>query len=223
VKRAARALVLGLGATLGGAISVAILQLPERAGRQIPVEAKLDASGVSHPVTAVLLNFRGYDTLLEIVVLLLALLGVLAIATGERSCGLLRGTPQPVLQWMARMLTPLMVLIAGYLLWAGAQRPGGAFQAGAVLAASCVLLYLARLMPVWPAPSALLRAGLAGGLLIFLGVAASLLVQGALLQYPPGLAGPLILLIEAALTLSLGLVLAGLFLWLPRENAEGGQ
>jgi multisubunit Na+/H+ antiporter MnhB subunit len=39
------------------------------------VVAQLPNTGVQHPVTAVLLNYRGYDTLLEMVVLLLALLG----------------------------------------------------------------------------------------------------------------------------------------------------
>jgi hypothetical protein len=39
-----------------------------------------------------------------------------------------------------------------------------------------------------------------------------LLAEGSLLRYPPEWAGALILLIESALTLSLGLILAGLFL-----------
>lgn len=218
-----RTLVLGLCASLGAGIAAAMLQLPEASPKLAQVGARLDASGVRHPVTAVLLNFRGYDTLLEIAVLLLALLGILASRGNGSGTGVFRGSPQPVLQSMARVLAPLMVMAAGYLLWAGAHRPGGAFQAGAVLAASGVLLYLARLMPEWTAPGALLRAGLAGGFLTFVGVATLLLTQGALLQYPPGLAGPLILLIEAALTLSLGLVLAGLFMWLPDEHEATGQ
>ena len=47
------------------------------------VAAHMAESGVEHPVTAVLLNFRGYDTLLEVAVLLLALLGVLTVV-GKR-------------------------------------------------------------------------------------------------------------------------------------------
>ena len=35
---------------------------------------------MSNPVTAVLLSFRGYDTLLELAALLAALLGILALA-----------------------------------------------------------------------------------------------------------------------------------------------
>lgn len=211
------ALAVGLGA--------AMWQLPQPGGQlAVAVGQEMGASGVRHAVTAVLLNFRGYDTFLEIAVLLLAVLGMLA-AMGGDNCESLRlsGAPQPLLQSLARILVPLMVLVAGYLLWAGSKQPGGAFQAGAVLAAAAVLLYLAGLVPAWAAPGALLRAGLAGGFVVFLGVAVATLGQGSLLEYPRAWAGALILLIEAALTLSLGLMLAGLFLWLPDESEEAEE
>lgn len=181
------------------------------------VAANMAASGVEHPVTAVLLNFRGYDTLLEIGVLLLALLVVLTVSPREESAA--PGSADPVLQTLARSAVPLMLLVAVYLLWAGAHRPGGAFQAGAVLGAAAVLLHLAGLLPGWNAPRRRLRWGLAGGFLVFLGVSAALLVEGALLAYPPPAAGALILLIEAVLAVSLGLILAGLFLFLARDEA----
>lgn len=181
-----------------------------------PVAAHLAQSGVSHPVTAVLLNYRGYDTLLEIAVLLLALLAILAVA----------GTPaaapsrpaHPVVQTLARLAAPLAVVVAVYLLWAGAFRPGGAFQAGAVLAAAAVLLHLAGLLRGWGFPGLRLRLGLVAGFAVFLAVAAVLATRGALLEYPPDAAGALILLIESGLTFSLGLILAGLFLCLARED-----
>lgn len=207
------AAVLFLASVLGLALGWSMLDLPV-AAVQLPAEVKtqLGVSGVAHPVTAVLLNFRGYDTLLEIAVLLLALLAILALpqasAGGER-----RAAPaNPILQSVARLLIPLMVLVAGYVLWAGAHRPGGAFQAGAVLAGAGVLLHLAGLLPPWASPGRALRVGLAFGLLIFIAVAATLMLQGTLLQYPPAWAGALILLIEASLTVSLALVLAGLYL-----------
>lgn len=182
------------------------------------VTANLATSGVEHPVTAVLLNFRGYDTLLEIAVLLLALVVILA---GGIDAATDRPRPaNPVVEALARLAAPPMIVVAIYLLWAGAFRPGGAFQAGAVLAAAAVLLHLAGLVPSWQAPGARLRWGLAGGFLIFLAVAAGLLAQGALLQYPPAQADMLILLIESGLTISLGLILAGLFLLLSRDPGD---
>ena len=183
------------------------------------VAASLELSGVDHPVTAVLLNFRGYDTLLEVGVLLLALLGMLASgAAPERPTAV---APDPLLEGLARLLVPVMVLVAGYLLWAGAFRPGGAFQAAAVLAGAGVLLRLAGPVRSWTHPGRYLRMALAAGFVVFLGVAGLGLVQGALLEYPLDWAGSLILAVEAALTVSLGLTLAGLFLAGP-ELPRGG-
>lgn len=203
---------------LAGLAGAAMLELgaqPVRLAAQ--VAAHMDRSGVAHPVTAVLLNFRGYDTLLEIAVLLIALIGLLAVAP-RNDAPTATMAVEPVLQTLARLAAPLMVLVAVYLLWAGAFRPGGAFQAGAVLAAAAVLLNLARQLPAWASPGALLRWGLAAGFLVFLIVAAALIGEGALLQYPPAGAGGLILAIEASLAVSLGLTLAGLFLFLSEED-----
>jgi multisubunit Na+/H+ antiporter MnhB subunit len=210
VKRLA---VVSIAALFAVALIAAMLDLPAPAvDLPATVAARLAESGVAHPVTAVLLNFRGYDTLLEIGVLLLALIVVLAVATREGAAAV--PSVDPVLQTLARSAAPLMLLAAVYLLWAGAFRPGGAFQAGAVLAAAAVLLNLAGLVPGWQKPEKRLRFGLAAGFLVFLAVAAALLAEGALLQFPPAWAGALILLIEATLTVSLGLILAGLFLFL---------
>ncbi|HYD96250.1 MAG TPA: MnhB domain-containing protein [Noviherbaspirillum sp.] len=214
--------VTAVFAVLAAVLVHAVLNLPEPAVRLGgAVDKALGQSGVSHPVTAVLLNFRGYDTLLETAVLLLALIGVLT-ASGQvpGSMRRLPSTPHAFLQSLARLVSPLMVLAAGYLLWAGSHRPGGAFQAAAVLAAGIILLYLAGLLPANAASTSSLRAGLLAGFLIFLALAAAPLRNGALLQYPVEMAGALILLIESGLTLSLALTLAGLFLCLPDEFEE---
>lgn len=209
--RALPVLIVVLATLLGVTLAAALLDLPPHAVRlPADVAANLATSGVAHPVTAVLLNFRGYDTLLEIAVLLLALFGVLALVKPHAAGA--THPAHPLLQTLARLLTPLMVLVAGYLLWVGAIAPGGAFQAGAVLAAAGVLLRLAGLLPAWATPALLLRAGLALGLMVFVAVAVAVLSHATLLTYPPALAGGLILMIEASLTLSIGLILASLYL-----------
>ena len=140
-----RLAVLLTGTALAAGLLLAVLDAPLPALRLPPtVEANMAQSGVTHPVTAVLLNFRGYDTLLEVAVLLLPLLGMLALAPARpASAG--RAPVEPVLATLARLLAPLMILVAGYLLWAGAHRPGGALQAAAVLAAAgCCRIWPAR-------------------------------------------------------------------------------
>lgn len=175
------------------------------------VDERLAESGVRHPVTAVLLNFRSYDTLLEVAVLLVAVVAGLALRQIQPDQARPRILISAQLRALLHGLIPLMVLVAGYLLWAGTHRPGGAFQAGAVLAASGVLLRLSGVrLPV--SSGAPLRAGLVGGLMVFLLVAViTLATGGVLLAYPPGWAGPLVFAVEAALAVSIGLILLSLF------------
>ena len=205
-------LTLVLLTALAAALGYAVMSLPEEAdGLADTVASQMDNSGVEHPVTAVLLNFRGYDTFLELAVLLMALLGVWSLAPQTRP-----DTPAipagPVLTALFCLLVPVMIVVAGYLLWVGAYAPGGAFQAGSVLAAAGVLMLLCgkRLttrLAGWP-----LRLGLMLGTAVFMAVGAAVMLSGAyLLQYPVAWAGGLILLIEAAATLSIGITLTALF------------
>lgn len=210
-------LILLLAAALGYAVWTLP---PDGTGLGKDVAANLDRSGVSNPVTAVLLNFRSYDTLLEVMVLLLALLGAwsLGMSTQRREAA-----PGLVLDTLSRLLAPLLILVAAYLLWAGAHAPGGAFQAGAVLAAAGVLMLLAG----WQLPAALaalpLRLVLVTGPATFLLLAViTLLLEGRLLQFSPEWAGRLILIIETAATISIGATLIALFLGAP-PNKEDRQ
>ena len=188
-----------------------VLSLPTYAvGLSVEVATNLESSGVSNPVTAVMLNFRGYDTLLEMIVLLVALLGVWSVG----GLALYRdAVSDPVLETLSRILTPFLILVAAYLLWVGAHAPGGAFQAGSILGAAGVLLLLAG----WRLPTNLsalpLRLVLAAGPGTFVVIAAfTLLMEGQLLKYPPMQAGFLILLIEIMATISIGVTLTALFL-----------
>ncbi|WP_349616416.1 hydrogenase subunit MbhD domain-containing protein [Azotobacter salinestris] len=169
------------------------------------VRSHLPDSGVSHPVTAVLLNFRAWDTLLELAVLLLALLGARQLGPARFAVA----APWPLLQAWSRLLAPLLVLTGGYLLWRGSHAPGGAFQGGALFAAALVLLRLAGLLPALRWSSWPLRLVLLIGLLLFLAVAAGTAWLGAgWLSYPPAWAGALILAIETAAILSIAFTLS---------------
>lgn len=218
---ALRILILVLCALFGAGLAALILTLPP-APEALPqqVAARIPESGVAHPVTAVLLNFRAYDTLLEIAVLLLAGLSALALrdpAPPAPVAGARGEDADPVLRALIQLAVPMMILAGGYLLWAGATQPGGAFQGAAVLAGAGVLLGLAR-VPL-PGRGAGWRTLMAGGFAVFLAVAlAAMALRGSLLHYPPESAGALILLVEAALTLSIAATLVSLFFAVPREH-----
>jgi len=212
------------GAVLLIPLGSAILSLPlSGEGLRSNVEQHLSVSGVSNPVTAVLLNFRGYDTLLEIAVLLLAMLAIWVVNGKETPSTRIQPVEFSALWGLSAALTPVLILTAGYILWIGSSRPGGAFQAGALLAGAAVMLilsgYTATLKPFW------LHLIVALALLVFIATGIALTAQGAFLQYPTEWAGTLILIIETAATLSIGAILALLFLGhrpnnLPANNSR---
>lgn len=186
-------------------------------GLQQEVNTWLPASGVQSPVTAVLLNFRGYDTLLELHVLLVAVLGAWALGKSDNMG--LSARPNPLLVSFVRQLGPLLVLTAGYLLWRGSHAPGGAFQAGALLGAAAILQHLSLPADQLPLIKRPLRPLLLLGPAIFLAVSLATLMLGGYLEYPKTEAGSLILLIESAATVSVGAILYALFLGgEPREH-----
>lgn len=203
------ALLLLLAAAVVG-VGLVLFASPVGTGLGAAVEANLARSGVGNSVTAVLLNFRGYDTLLEIAVLTVALVGVWALGPSPR---IEESDASPILLAMNGVLIPLVPVICGYLLWVGATLPGGAFQAGSVLAAAGVLFILSGQRPHVPLPGTSMRWIAIVGLAAFLCVAMGVMNgERRFLEYPPGLAGVLILFVESAATLSIAVILAGLFI-----------
>ncbi|MCW8935622.1 MAG: Na(+)/H(+) antiporter subunit B [Gammaproteobacteria bacterium] len=203
--------LLPLLLTLAAGLGYAVLSLPEQPQylQQLVMDNMAD-SGVSHPVTAVLLNFRAYDTLLEMVVLLLALLAVWSLDMADPQH---KTAPSLVLDTLTRLLTPVLILVTAYLLWVGAHAPGGAFQAGSVLAASAVLLSLAGWRLSDKLTALPLRIVLVAGPGVFIILSAlSMVLEGQLLKYPVAQAGLFIVILETFATLSIGATLAALFL-----------
>ncbi len=192
-------------------LAVAFLEAPKVGpGFDALVAEAMPASGVDHPVTAVLLNFRAYDTLMEVVVLLAAVIAVWQVERG------LSEAPAPhlgeVWQGFARLALPAIVVVGTYLLWVGAEAPGGAFQGGAVLASVGLLLLLSRFYVPQPAHRGIARLAFVLGTGVFSAVA--LLVSGGgrvAFEYPLEHAKTLILLIEGLVTISIAVTLAALF------------
>lgn len=167
-------------------------------------QSQMTASGVLNPVTATLINFRAWDTLLELVVLLLAFLGVKQLLpTHKHTLG-----PWPLLLAWSRHLAPLLVIAGCYMVWRGSDAPGGAFQAGALLAAGAVTLRLALVLPPlrwsqWP-----LRVLVLAGVVVFISLAVLTAWLGeGWLDYPNGWSKPLIVMVEVVAALSIATTL----------------
>jgi multisubunit Na+/H+ antiporter MnhB subunit len=209
-----RAAAAALCASIAASLAAGVLMLPTPAPSLAEAaQANLGATGLGNPVTAVLIAYRATDTLLEKVVLVLALVGVWSIGPdalwGGRPGPRATAAPDGALVLLARVLPPIGIVVASYVLWVGADHPGGAFQAGTILAAMGLLVVMAGLADVPPLRSRALRAMLLAGPIVFLAVGLlGLVIAGAVLAYPPDFAKPIIIAVEIALTVSIAVTLA---------------
>lgn len=170
----------------------------------------LHMTGLGNPVSAVLLLYRGLDTVFEMLVLLGAFLGARHVAERDRRSGAAIASHRlPLVGALQAIIVPLALVVALHLLRAGANEPGGAFQAGAVLAAGGVLLTLTgRVVPQAHA-GPLTRFSLIFGTLMLAGSGIVPLIYGGVLMAPPGKTA--IYAIEAAMMVSIGVTLSLLF------------
>ena len=212
-----------LCALISAGLAAVVFFLPDVAPTLAPIAmANLPETGLGNPVAAVLFAYRALDTLLEKVVLLLALVGVWSLVRDENWGGIpgLRVYAQPnnILVFLAQLLPPIGIMVGIYMFWVGASLPGGAFQGGTVLAAMWLLVMMARLQDVPAINLPWVRLLLVVGPVLFLAIGVSgFIFADAFLAYPPGYAKPLIVIIEATLTLSIGVTL-GLLVAGPPER-----
>lgn len=103
-------------------------------------------------VNVILVDFRGFDTLGEIVVLAVAAIGITALlasrdgndAVSRKDAKTQRSIDDSIiLATAARYLAPLMVLFSFYLLLRGHNEPGGGFVGGLVAAVAFALYIVA--------------------------------------------------------------------------------
>ena len=210
-----------LGAVLTSLIAVtlflllaleAVWSVADGGGLTARAAENLERSGVDHPVTAVLLNYRSYDTWLEVGVVLIALLAIFAVGNGGTFARRKHFKPDPLLVPVIRLLAPVLFLVGGFLLYLGKTEPGGAFQAAVLWGAAGILLYLGG----WPVMSSFPRwllyivLTIGFGLFMLLGLA-FMRAGGAWFEYPPAHAGNWILLIETLAALSIAAALTAIF------------
>jgi multicomponent K+:H+ antiporter subunit A len=109
--------------------------------------------GGTNVVNVILVDFRGFDTLGEITVLAIAAIGIYALLEGLRLTAPdadANGRPwswdlHPVIMAaFSRLLLPLALLVAIFVLLRGHNLPGGGFIAGLITAVALITQYLAN-------------------------------------------------------------------------------
>jgi multicomponent Na+:H+ antiporter subunit B len=195
------------------------------------VERSASEVGATNAVTAVVVTYRGLDTLGEVTVLFTATAGVGFVMTRRRrreelavregravgaSAGNASQGPSEILQTASRFLAPILFLFGTYIFVHGHLTPGGGFQGGVILAAAVVLR-------VFGAPDRRLAHGtmtvlesLSGAAYVALGVLGLVLAGGFLdpTYLPPGSLGSLLSagavpLIYSVVGIKVGTELAG--------------
>lgn len=207
------ALVVAGTAALGAAALASARLGGPRAETGDAATAALADSVVDHPITAVLLQFRSYDTLLEVVVLATAAIAAVALPRTPRLDQVPMSADQGELfDGFVRVAVPVVLLLAGWLLVAGSSRPGGAFQAGALVTGLVLLLYFGQRPHAIPTGGWLMPA-VAVGPAAFTATALATAGLGAgWLHLAAPWGGTVVVLVEAALAVSIGISLTAVFI-----------
>jgi multicomponent K+:H+ antiporter subunit A len=148
--RKARDAALALAGGGGvAALAWAALTRPHETISWYFLEQSVPQGGGSNVVNVILVDFRGFDTYGEIIVLGIAAVGVFALMDGLRveHPGLQRGIAgrSPLLFSVAtRGLLPFALLITFYIFLRGHNLPGGGFIAGLITAVALLMQYMAE-------------------------------------------------------------------------------
>lgn len=111
--------------------------------------------------------------------------------------------------FLARSLIPLGVMVGIYLFWVGADDPGSAFAGGAMISAMGLLGFFAGVWAVPRVSGVWLRPALVIGIAVFLVIGFSRPRRRLRLPHlRSNFAKPVIVLIEIAMALSIGVTLA---------------
>jgi multicomponent K+:H+ antiporter subunit A len=153
-KLGAGALAVAGGAGIG-ALAYAVMTRSAETISGYHIAQSKPGGGGTNVVNVILVDFRGYDTFGEIIVLAIAALTIFALldsamhgAAGRRLAATRFGPqahdPHPLmLTVVTRVLLPLSLLVGVYIMLRGHNQPGGGFIAGLVVAIAFLMQYMA--------------------------------------------------------------------------------
>ena len=184
--RSRQALMLVAGAALLGFFVWGAVGLPDFGHYRGPYGIVINhVAGserqVTNAVTALVFDYRGYDTLGEELILFVSVVGVAALLREQRGEHLESGDSvrlphsSDAVRVLGVVVIGVTLLLGLYIVAHGALTPGGGFQGGVILGGAVLLVYLAGelVMVRWLEPGtaleALHSAGAAGLVFLALG------------------------------------------------------
>ncbi|MEJ2315870.1 MAG: MnhB domain-containing protein [Gammaproteobacteria bacterium] len=177
-------LLTGVGSLFAGLVLTYVPDEELNLTASYYAERTAEDLGAANIVTAIIVTYRGLDTLGEVTVLFLtaAIVG-LVLARGKETAGMpQRQLPPPgeLLTTGTRLLLPLILLFGAYVFSHGHLTPGGGFQGGAILASAMLLLLLSNPARRFSHRLITLVESTAGISFIFIGILGILLAGGFL-------------------------------------------
>ncbi len=121
------------------------VDINDRVSGQYFDQDNIDETGSANIVTAVVVGYRGFDTLGEVTVLFISSLGVaLMLTSGKKQDRLdLKFKPNFMLKTGSKIIFGIILVTSLYIIFHGHLTPGGGFPGGAMIASAILLLYLA--------------------------------------------------------------------------------
>ncbi|XFA98758.1 Na(+)/H(+) antiporter subunit B [Candidatus Izemoplasma sp. B36] len=131
----------------------------------------IDDVGSANIVTAIVVGYRGFDTLGEVTVLFISALGVALIfgSKGQKRLDL-KFKPNFMLKTGSKIIFGIILVTSLYIILHGHLTPGGGFPGGAMIASAILLLYLADDKFRSNIKSFKILEGIAGSLFVVIGL-----------------------------------------------------
>ncbi|WP_395338566.1 monovalent cation/H+ antiporter subunit A [Ningiella sp. W23] len=147
---------LGIAAAVGGLVATvnyAFITQPLDSISDFFLANSKTGGGGTNAVNVILVDFRGLDTLGEILVLGIAAFGIFKLLAGvrlamptanENGLPFSKDTHPPILTMISQSLLPLALLVSFYIFLRGHNMPGGGFIAGLVTSVALIQQYIAH-------------------------------------------------------------------------------
>lgn len=183
--------------------------------------------GSANTVSAIVVDYRSFDTLGEVSVLFVSSLGVAFLLGGIGTRIRLRNGSSFILKVGSKIVFGFILIFGVYMFSHGHLTPGGGFPGGALIASAFLLLYLADENYRSNLKAFKVLEGTAGSLYVLVGIA-GLLLAGYFLQnvLPTGTVGELfsagvLPIVYVLIGLKVGGELTGIFDHFMHEEAVG--
>ncbi len=149
------------------------------------VEDTKNDTGASNVVTAIVVEYRGFDTLGEVTVLFTAATGLALLLDELKRRTLPVVDPNFILKSAVKVVLPFIILVGAYIFIHGHLTPGGGFPGGAVIAAGFLLMILVHTTRGLPERKLSITESLAGISYVLIGLLGLVFANEFLQNYLP--------------------------------------